>query len=44
MTSDQATAQNQRLPKGFAYVPIGSLSKDKLCDATASRDSEEPGG
>ncbi|KAJ1699782.1 hypothetical protein LUZ63_008294 [Rhynchospora breviuscula] len=44
MTSDQATAQNQRLPKGFAYVPIGSLSKEKQRDATASHDSEEPGG
>ncbi|XP_078157478.1 PHD finger family protein isoform X2 [Carex rostrata] len=44
MTSDQASAQNQRLPKGFAYVPIGSLSKEKPRDATASRDSEEPGG
>ncbi|XP_043712200.1 uncharacterized protein LOC122660988 isoform X2 [Telopea speciosissima] len=30
MTSDQASVQNQRLPKGFAYVPIGCLSKEKL--------------
>lgn len=29
MTSDQASIQNQRLPKGFAYVPIGCLSKEK---------------
>lgn len=29
MTSDQATMKNQRLPKGFVYVPIRSLSKDK---------------
>ncbi|KAJ3695924.1 hypothetical protein LUZ60_001301 [Juncus effusus] len=46
MTSDQATAQNQRLPKGFAYVPIGSLAKDKPRDNSTAgpRDSEEPGG
>ncbi|XP_068641304.1 uncharacterized protein [Aristolochia californica] len=30
MTSDEASLQNQRLPKGFAYVPIGCLSKEKL--------------
>ncbi|XP_009417636.2 uncharacterized protein LOC103998002 isoform X2 [Musa acuminata AAA Group] len=29
MTSDQASMQNQRLPKGFFYVPVGSLSKEK---------------
>ncbi|KAK6114794.1 hypothetical protein DH2020_007063 [Rehmannia glutinosa] len=29
MTSDQATMKNQRLPKGFVYVPIRCLSKDK---------------
>lgn len=29
MTSDQASMKNQRLPKGFVYVPIGCLSKDK---------------
>ncbi|XP_077224076.1 PHD finger family protein [Tasmannia lanceolata] len=38
MTSDQASMQNQRLPKGFAYVPIGSLPKEKL----AIHDTNEP--
>ncbi|XP_010908665.1 uncharacterized protein [Elaeis guineensis] len=45
MTSDQASMQNQRLPKGFAYVPIGCLSKEKplACDVE-SREPREPGG
>ncbi|KAL0314248.1 UNVERIFIED_CONTAM: Lysine-specific demethylase 4B [Sesamum angustifolium] len=29
MTSDQASVKNQRLPKGFVYVPVRCLSKDK---------------
>ncbi|KAL3638770.1 hypothetical protein CASFOL_016677 [Castilleja foliolosa] len=29
MTSDQASMKNRRLPKGFVYVPIRCLSKDK---------------
>uniref|UniRef100_A0A5B7AIV8 PHD finger family protein n=1 Tax=Davidia involucrata TaxID=16924 RepID=A0A5B7AIV8_DAVIN len=29
MTSDQASMKNQRLPKGFVYVPIRCLSKEK---------------
>jgi hypothetical protein len=29
MTSNEATMKNQRLPKGFAYVPVGSLSNKK---------------
>ncbi|KAK4413254.1 histone H3-lysine(4) N-trimethyltransferase ATX1 [Sesamum alatum] len=29
MTSDQASMKNQRLPKGFVYVPVRCLSKDK---------------
>ncbi|CAK9168146.1 unnamed protein product [Ilex paraguariensis] len=29
MTSDQASMKNQRLPKGFVYVPIGCLSKEE---------------
>ena len=28
MTSDQATMRNQRLPKGFVYVPIRVLSNE----------------
>ncbi|GAV59325.1 PHD_2 domain-containing protein/zf-HC5HC2H_2 domain-containing protein [Cephalotus follicularis] len=29
MTSDQASMKNQRLPKGYAYVPKDCLSKEK---------------
>ncbi|KAL6525169.1 hypothetical protein OROMI_030762 [Orobanche minor] len=34
MTSDQASMKNQRLPKGFVYVPIRCLSKDKKENVT----------
>ncbi|XP_020089740.1 uncharacterized protein LOC109711216 isoform X3 [Ananas comosus] len=45
MTSDEASMQNQRLPKGFAYVPIGSLSKEKVPpDDAVSHEPHEPGG
>ncbi|XP_073105520.1 uncharacterized protein [Elaeis guineensis] len=45
MTSDQASMQNQRLPKGFAYVPIGCLSKEKaLAHDSESCEPREPGG
>ncbi|EHA8586448.1 hypothetical protein COCNU_scaffold000407G000020 [Cocos nucifera] len=45
MTSDQASMQNQRLPKGFAYVPIGCLSKEKpLAHDLESHEPREPGG
>lgn len=48
MTSDQATMKNQRLPKGFVYVPIRCLSKDKdTVPDTRARERErerEPGG
>ncbi|KAJ0980991.1 hypothetical protein J5N97_009246 [Dioscorea zingiberensis] len=45
MTSDEASMQNQRLPKGFAYVPIGCLSNKKPppCDSE-SHEPQEPGG
>ncbi|KAK6938468.1 hypothetical protein RJ641_031976 [Dillenia turbinata] len=36
MTSDQASMKNQRLPKGFAYVPIERLSKEKQANEDAS--------
>ncbi|XP_073010390.1 uncharacterized protein [Typha latifolia] len=40
MTSDQASRQNQRLPKGFAYVP-----KEKpLAGDSESCEPQEPGG
>ncbi|BAS81096.1 Os02g0768800, partial [Oryza sativa Japonica Group] len=45
MTSDQASTQNQRLPKGYAYVPRDSLSKDKLRNRnTQAHEPQEPGG
>ncbi|XP_008776606.1 uncharacterized protein LOC103696693 isoform X2 [Phoenix dactylifera] len=45
MTSDQASMQNQRLPKGFAYVPIGCLSKERsVARDLESREPREPGG
>ncbi|OVA04768.1 zinc finger protein [Macleaya cordata] len=40
MTSDQASVQNQRLPKGFAYVPVVCLPKEK--PPTLETGSEEP--
>lgn len=40
MTSDQASMKNQRLPKGFVYVPIRCLSKEKETISEAS--SHEP--
>ncbi|KAK6939812.1 hypothetical protein RJ641_029343 [Dillenia turbinata] len=36
MTSDQASMKNQRLPKGFAYVPVERLSKEKQANEDAS--------
>ena len=45
MTSLQASMQNQRLPKGFAYVPIDSLSKEKpVVHDSEPHEPEEPGG
>ncbi|KAL6962090.1 hypothetical protein U1Q18_037045 [Sarracenia purpurea var. burkii] len=35
MTSDQASVKNQRLPKGFVYVPVRCLSKEKESTADA---------
>ncbi|RAL38749.1 hypothetical protein DM860_013430 [Cuscuta australis] len=32
MTSDQASMKNQRLPKGYVYVPLQRLSKDAVPD------------
>ncbi|XP_038715589.1 uncharacterized protein LOC120009189 isoform X2 [Tripterygium wilfordii] len=29
MTSDQASMKNQQLPKGYVYIPVDCLSKDK---------------
>lgn len=45
MTSDQASMKNQRLPKGFVYVPIRCLSKEKetLPDACAQEPLEHDG-
>ncbi|KAK3155392.1 hypothetical protein QOZ80_2BG0202710 [Eleusine coracana subsp. coracana] len=45
MTSDQASTQNQRLPKGYAYVPRDSLSKEKPWNRNAqAQNPQEPGG
>ncbi|PIA31106.1 hypothetical protein AQUCO_05200002v1 [Aquilegia coerulea] len=45
MTSDQASVQNQRLPKGFAYVPIVCLPKEKpAISERESHESVEPDG
>ncbi|KAI3460615.1 hypothetical protein Pfo_017278 [Paulownia fortunei] len=40
MTSDQASIKNQRLPKGFVYVPIRRLSNDK--ESIPDACSQEP--
>lgn len=42
MTSDQASMRNQRLPKGFVYVPIRCLSNDEETIAAAA--AEENSG
>ncbi|CAH9083737.1 unnamed protein product [Cuscuta epithymum] len=39
MTSDQASMKNQRLPKGYVYVPLQQLSKEEDVPDTCS---EEP--
>lgn len=46
MTSYQASLQNQKLPKGFVYVPADSLQKDASATAHDSESCElqEPGG
>ncbi|CAA2933856.1 histone-lysine n-methyltransferase atx1 [Olea europaea subsp. europaea] len=44
MTSDQASMKNQRLPKGFVYVPIRSLSKDKETTDSSSQEPAEQNG
>ncbi|XP_066332609.1 uncharacterized protein [Miscanthus floridulus] len=45
MTSDQASTQNQLLPKGYVYVPRDSLSKEKLWNRnTQPHNPQEPGG
>nr|CAB3451194.1 unnamed protein product [Digitaria exilis] len=45
MTSDQASTQNQRLPKGYVYVPRDSLSKERpLNRNTQPHTPQEPGG
>lgn len=46
MTSDQASMRNQRLPKGFVYVPIGSLPNEKETapNATSRKQLERDDG
>ncbi|PSS00393.1 Protein Jade-1 like [Actinidia chinensis var. chinensis] len=45
MTSDQASVKNQRLPKGFVYVPVRYLSKEKnsVPDAYSGKPLERDG-
>lgn len=40
MTSDQASMKNQRLPKGYVYVPIRCLPKEE--EAAPDECSGEP--
>ncbi|KAF5806408.1 putative chromatin regulator PHD family [Helianthus annuus] len=45
MTSDQASMRNQRLPKGFVYVPIRCLSnEEETIAAAAAAAAEENSG
>ncbi|KAD4385256.1 hypothetical protein E3N88_25424 [Mikania micrantha] len=44
MTSDQASMRNQRLPKGFVYVPIRCLSNEEETIAAAAAAAEENSG
>lgn len=39
MTSDQASMRNQRLPKGFVYVPIRCLSNEEETIAAAAEEN-----
>ncbi|KAK9713812.1 hypothetical protein RND81_06G052700 [Saponaria officinalis] len=43
MTSDQASLRNRRLPKGYFYVPLDSLSNEKLAghDSTEQEEVDE---
>ncbi|KAL4566204.1 hypothetical protein LXL04_030316 [Taraxacum kok-saghyz] len=43
MTSDQASMRNQRLPKGFVYVPIRVLSNEDETLAAANAGEENSG-
>ncbi|KAI3686861.1 hypothetical protein L1987_80550 [Smallanthus sonchifolius] len=43
MTSDQASMRNQRLPKGFVYVPIRCLSNEEETIAAAAAEEEGSG-
>lgn len=40
MTSDEASMKNQRLPKGYVYIPVDCLQEEKQCNPNAS--SAEP--
>ena len=44
MTPTEASVQNQRLPKGYAYVPVGVLPKGKVSaqEASALKDQWYP--
>lgn len=40
MTSDEASMKNRKLPKGFIFVPVNCLPKEKRINKEAS--SVEP--
>ncbi|KAL9245520.1 hypothetical protein vseg_019164 [Gypsophila vaccaria] len=43
MTSDQASLRNQRLPKGYFYVPLDSLSNEKQAGHDSAEQEEVDG-
>jgi len=43
MTSDQALMKNQRLPKGYIYVPMDSLSNGKQLTRDSVERKEQDG-
>lgn len=45
LSSDQTSMQNQRPSKGYFYVPVGSLSKERaLKKGMDPHEPREPGG
>lgn len=40
MTSDEASMKNSRLPKGYCYVPVDRLPKEKQLAQDASSDGQ----
>lgn len=40
MTSDEASMKNSRLPKGYCYVPVDCLPKEKQITQDACSDGQ----